>query len=77
MESLYVKAAPSPRSRHRKRRMRNKTGSNLNGGESKTGEKVKLIDGKRARNVAISLARLNQTFEQIRKTCRNVATQID
>ena len=62
MTSLFVAAANSPTSSgRRKRRLGTKNNS-----EGKSNERVSLIDPKRSRNVAISLARFKNSYEDIR-----------
>ena len=69
MESLFVKSndTPSPRSRHRKRLLGKRQGTK-SGDKSKG--KVSIIEPKRARNVAITLARIKIPFEDLRDGLR-------
>ena len=73
MKSLFVAAVPSPTSSGRRKRRLNKgdTGDGGKGGKGKG--KVTLVDGKRSRNVAISLARIKMSYEQIKDGLFNVS----
>eukprot|EP00946_MAST-07B_sp_MAST-7B-sp1_P003057 g3057.t1 len=68
MENLFVKSTktPSPRSR-RKRLLGRRRGGN---GDGSTGGKVRITEPKRARNVAITLARIKTPFEKLRDGLR-------
>jgi len=73
MKSLFVAAVPSPTSSGRRKRRLNQgdTGDGGKGGKGKG--KVTLVDGKRSRNVAISLARIKMSYEQIKDGLFNVS----
>jgi hypothetical protein len=71
MESLFVKStkSPSPRTR-RKRLLGKRRGGSGGGAGGGAGGKVNITEPKRARNVAITLARIKTPFEQLRDGLR-------